>query len=335
MDDMTPMFGITEADRLRVFREDDEALAELVRITHARAIADNGKDNAAGHLDLKIRERRAAMWGYDSSVRFDMVQVTEAKRPTSFEVIRSAINRVIEQMPPAQRFAAIQKSFADYVCDARIPPAIAVVDGVAGRHIDLVVIFLHELDVGRKLDRSRRPQRQSEAPKQFFLFAVRNILRGGHVFELLLDGRGRVREHLRLRIDRRRHQGNTGGDRFIFGKILETVLFGDRLELGLVSGIGTARKYGALHHLFHYRRHVLLGGDEFLDVLLRQFDLRYRNPRRCVGREVSENNGHNHTGETKHLIHAEPLTFAHRHPLQADGNVSSRAPVASVSGGGR
>ena len=59
MDDMTPMFGITEADRLRVFREDDEALAELARITHARAIADNGKDNAAGHLDLKIRERRA------------------------------------------------------------------------------------------------------------------------------------------------------------------------------------------------------------------------------------------------------------------------------------
>jgi len=43
MDDMTPMFGITEADRLRVFREDDEALAELARITHARAIADNGK----------------------------------------------------------------------------------------------------------------------------------------------------------------------------------------------------------------------------------------------------------------------------------------------------
>ena len=85
-DDMTPMFGITEADRLRMSREDDEALAELARITHARAIADNGKDNAAGHLDLKIRERRAAMWGYDSLVRFDMVQVTEAKRPTSFEV---------------------------------------------------------------------------------------------------------------------------------------------------------------------------------------------------------------------------------------------------------
>jgi hypothetical protein len=31
------------------------------------------------------------MWGYDSPVRFDMVQVTEAKRPSSFEVIEATI----------------------------------------------------------------------------------------------------------------------------------------------------------------------------------------------------------------------------------------------------
>ena len=103
MDDMTPVFGITEADRLRVFHEDDEALAELARITHTRAIADGGKDNAAGHLDLKIRERRAAMWGYDSPVRFDMVQVEEAKRPSEFDQIKAAIMRMVEQAPPAQR----------------------------------------------------------------------------------------------------------------------------------------------------------------------------------------------------------------------------------------
>ena len=88
---------------MRVFREDDEALAELAQITHARAIANGGKDNAAGHLDLKIRERRAAMWGYDSPVRFDMVQVEEAKRPSSFDQIEAAIMRVVEQAPPAQR----------------------------------------------------------------------------------------------------------------------------------------------------------------------------------------------------------------------------------------
>src|SRR5262245_53127321 len=103
MDDMTPTFGITAADRLRVFREDDEALAELAQIMHARAIADGGKDNAAGHRDLKIRERRAAMWGYDSPVRYDMVRVTEVERPTGFDRIRAAINRLVEQTPPARR----------------------------------------------------------------------------------------------------------------------------------------------------------------------------------------------------------------------------------------
>jgi hypothetical protein len=108
MDDMTPILEITEADRLRVFREDDAALAELAQITHARAIADGGKNNAAGHLDLKIRERRAAMWGYDSPVRFDMVQVEEAKRPSSYEMIKAAIMGLVEQEPPARR-AAIKR----------------------------------------------------------------------------------------------------------------------------------------------------------------------------------------------------------------------------------
>src|SRR5262249_55011383 len=103
MGDMTLILEITEADRLRVFREDDEALAELAQITHARAIAEGGKDNAAGHLDLKIRERRAAMWGYDSPVRFDMVQVEMHKQPSSYEKITAGINGLMEQAPPARR----------------------------------------------------------------------------------------------------------------------------------------------------------------------------------------------------------------------------------------
>jgi hypothetical protein len=103
MDDTTSILEITEADRLRVFREDDEALAELARITHTRAIAEGGKDNAAGHLDLKIRERRAAMWGYDSPVRFDMVQVTESKQPSEHEMIKAAIMGLVEQASPAER----------------------------------------------------------------------------------------------------------------------------------------------------------------------------------------------------------------------------------------
>ena len=42
-------------------------------------------------------ERRAAMWGHDSPVRFDMVQVTESKRPSSYEMITATINRLVEQ----------------------------------------------------------------------------------------------------------------------------------------------------------------------------------------------------------------------------------------------
>src|SRR5215472_4653048 len=102
---LTPMVEITTTDRLRVFREDDEALAELAQITHARAIAEGGKDNAAGHLDLKIRERRAAMWGYDSPVRFDMVQIQETKRPSSYDRITATLMDLANQESPAKREA--------------------------------------------------------------------------------------------------------------------------------------------------------------------------------------------------------------------------------------
>src|SRR5262245_34361210 len=90
MDDMTddtatalPTHQVSAADRLQRFREDDEALAELAEIVHKRAMAEGESANPSGHLDLKIRERRAAMWGYDSPVRFDMVMIgaRAAERP--------------------------------------------------------------------------------------------------------------------------------------------------------------------------------------------------------------------------------------------------------------
>jgi hypothetical protein len=43
------------------------------------------------------------MWGYDSPVRFDMVQVEMHKQPSSYEKITAVINRLIEQAPPARR----------------------------------------------------------------------------------------------------------------------------------------------------------------------------------------------------------------------------------------
>src|SRR5215472_2375628 len=110
MDDMTddaatvlPTHQVSAADRLQRFREDDEALAELAVVVHERAMGGGENANAAAHTDLRIRERRAAMWGYDSPIRFDMVQVEEAKRPSEFDQIKAAIMRMVEQAPPAQR----------------------------------------------------------------------------------------------------------------------------------------------------------------------------------------------------------------------------------------
>jgi hypothetical protein len=110
MDDMTddtatalPTHQVSAADRLQRFREDDEALAELAEIVHKRAMAQGESANPSGHLDLKIRERRAAMWGYDSPVRFDMVQVQEHKRPSSYEMIKAAIYSLRDQASPAER----------------------------------------------------------------------------------------------------------------------------------------------------------------------------------------------------------------------------------------
>jgi hypothetical protein len=44
----------------------------VMSCAHTRAIADGGKDNAAGHLDLKIRERRGdeIVVGYSTMTEF-------------------------------------------------------------------------------------------------------------------------------------------------------------------------------------------------------------------------------------------------------------------------
>ena len=105
---LPPTLRVSAEDRLRVFREDDAALAELADITHKRAMGNGDNANAAGHLDLRIRERRAAMWGYDSPTRFDMVMVEAQKEPSSHARIRAAILRVVEQEDPERR-AAIRR----------------------------------------------------------------------------------------------------------------------------------------------------------------------------------------------------------------------------------
>src|SRR5215471_19376020 len=112
MDDMTddtatvlPTHQVSAADRLQRFREDDEALAELAEIVHKRAMAEGESANPSGHLDLKIRERRAAMWGYDSPVRFDMIQVGLNERPSGHDWMMATLMEFFEREPPAEREA--------------------------------------------------------------------------------------------------------------------------------------------------------------------------------------------------------------------------------------
>jgi hypothetical protein len=50
-------------------------------------------DNAAGHLDLKIRERKAR----NSPQQYDMTLVAELRRPSSADAIKMAIDRMVAQ----------------------------------------------------------------------------------------------------------------------------------------------------------------------------------------------------------------------------------------------
>jgi hypothetical protein len=54
-----PPDELTPQDRMRAFREDLQALNELTAIVHQKAVEG---DNAAGHLDLKLRERKDHVW---------------------------------------------------------------------------------------------------------------------------------------------------------------------------------------------------------------------------------------------------------------------------------
>jgi len=85
---------------------------------------------------------------------------------------------------------------------------------------------------------------------------------------------------------------NDAGDRVVLRKVLESVLLGGPLEFSFVL-----RRYRVLHFL-HYRQDVVLCGNEPLDLLRRQLELRCRDLGQCAGREAGENAGHNCNGET-------------------------------------
>jgi hypothetical protein len=90
---------LTEEDRVSAFLEDLQALNELAAVVHKKALEG---DNAAGHLDVKIRDRKASMFGYDSPVQFDMTLLA-TRREKSTAPFDRALQFLAEQVPAHHR----------------------------------------------------------------------------------------------------------------------------------------------------------------------------------------------------------------------------------------
>jgi hypothetical protein len=98
-----PTLKVSAAERMQRFQEDDAALAELAVKVHERAMSDSENANAAAHTDILVRQRRAAMWGYDAPQRTDMVLVAQSTQPKSSDKIRATIMGFIDRLPPEQK----------------------------------------------------------------------------------------------------------------------------------------------------------------------------------------------------------------------------------------
>lgn len=93
------MVKLDNALRVRAVALDYERLEEM----QIRFLRDALKgDVTAGHLVLKIAERRAAMLGTDAPLRVDPVQLIDATghKPTSTEELQSAIDLLCGRTPP-------------------------------------------------------------------------------------------------------------------------------------------------------------------------------------------------------------------------------------------
>jgi hypothetical protein len=96
------MVKVDNGFRLRAVALDLERLEEMQMRFLRQALAG---DAAAGHLVLKIQERRAAMLGTDAPVRIDPVQLVDAHgpHPTSTDRLRSAIERLTGPTAPSRQ----------------------------------------------------------------------------------------------------------------------------------------------------------------------------------------------------------------------------------------
>lgn len=100
LDRMIPIFDAQT--QLRAFKRELHRLEDLSGEFYTLAKRD--KDHDSAHLVARLNERICAMRGYSPvNVRMDPLTVQVAKQPSSRDRIAAAINRLVEQAPPAQR----------------------------------------------------------------------------------------------------------------------------------------------------------------------------------------------------------------------------------------
>ena|SRR5215471_974841 len=102
LDRVLPSFG--PSSQLRAYKRELEKLESLSSDFYALAKRDKSPEHA--HLVARLNERICAMRGISAiNVRMDPYTVEVAQKPTQFEQISAAINRVYMQQPPAKREA--------------------------------------------------------------------------------------------------------------------------------------------------------------------------------------------------------------------------------------
>src|SRR5262245_53089075 len=89
-------------NQLRAFKRELRRLEDLSG--EFFAIAKRDKNHESAHLVARLNERICAMRAFSTlNLRLDPLTVQVAEQPSSQDRIAAAINRLVEQAPPAQR----------------------------------------------------------------------------------------------------------------------------------------------------------------------------------------------------------------------------------------
>src|SRR5437660_3545938 len=134
--------------------------------------------------------------------------------------------------------------------------------------MDLVVVFSNQFDVAGILNGLRCVEPLFKFVQQFLLLSFRDRLIGDDLRNLFFRSSLRICVLFALRIDTGKHHQNVGSDLVVLGEVLEAVLLGYTFGLGLEPRVSLTK--------FSDHRHLLLRGDETLNLPLGEPDLFHR-----------------------------------------------------------